>query len=50
MKKLNKVVASLALLTALLIGGGVSLNAATSDCGDPCACCNGACHCPCCQK
>jgi hypothetical protein len=49
MKKLNKVVASLALLTALLIGGGVSLMAATG-CGDPCSCCDGTCHCPCCQK
>jgi hypothetical protein len=49
MKKLSKVVASLALLGALLISGGSTLAAATG-CGDPCVCCNGTCHCPCCQK
>ena len=49
MKKLSKVVATLALFGALFIGGGAAL-AAASRCGDPCVCCNGTCHCPCCNK
>jgi hypothetical protein len=48
MKKLSKVVMSLGLLMALLVGGGVSLVAA-SGCCDPVNCCQGDCHCPCCQ-
>jgi hypothetical protein len=47
MKKLSKLMTSLGLLTALLVGGAISVAAASGCCGPSCG---GDCHCSCCQK
>jgi hypothetical protein len=46
---MKNILMSLGLLTALLVGGAVSMVAA-GGCCDQVKCCSGACHCPCCQK
>jgi hypothetical protein len=46
---MKNILMSLGLMTALLVGGAVSMTAA-GNCCDPATCCNGDCHCPCCQK
>ena len=45
---MKKVLMSLGLLTALLVGGAISTMAAGSCC-DPVKCCKADCKCPCCK-
>ena len=46
---MKKILMSLGLLTALLVGSAISMSAA-GGCCDQAQCCNGDCHCPCCKK